>query len=163
MALFVALGGTALAAATIGSGNIRNDAVLSRHIKDGAVKNPDLGANSVGTGKVIDGSLLAQGFKAGQLPKGDKGDPCLSSDPACKGPKGDKGNSCLSSDPACKGPKGDTGARGPSDAFTNYGSVHTISMEVRKRLRASRFLPVTTRSRRASHSTRRTRMANRLP
>jgi hypothetical protein len=127
LALFVALGGTTYAAATIGSGNIKNDAVLSRHIKDGAVKNPDLGANSVGTGKVIDGSLLAQDFKAGQLPKGDKGNPCLSSDPACKGPKGDNGNPCLSSDPACKGPKGDTGARGPSDAFTNYGSAHTIS------------------------------------
>jgi hypothetical protein len=119
IAFFIAVaGGSAYAAATIGASNIKNDAVRSRHIKDGEVKNPDLAANSVGTGKVIDGSLLAQDFKAGQLPKGD---PCLSSDPACKGPKGDP---CLSSDPACKGPKGDPG---PSNAFTNYGANTTIS------------------------------------
>jgi hypothetical protein len=67
LALFVALGGSAYAAATIGPANIQNDAVRSRHIKDGQVKNPDLAANSVGTGKVIDGSLLKQDFKAGQL------------------------------------------------------------------------------------------------
>jgi hypothetical protein len=57
LALFVALGGSAYAAATIGPSNIKNDAVRSRHIKDGAVKNPDLGANSVGTGKVLDNTL----------------------------------------------------------------------------------------------------------
>jgi hypothetical protein len=57
LALFVALGGTTYAAATIGSNSIKNNAVLSRHIKDGEVKNPDLGANSVGGGKVIDNSL----------------------------------------------------------------------------------------------------------
>src|SRR5215212_7347782 len=94
LALFVALGGTTYAAATIGPSNIKNDAVLTRHIKTGAVQNPDLGANSIGSGKVIDGSLLRQDFGAGQLPSGppgDKGDPCLASDPNCKGPKGDKG------------------------------------------------------------------------
>jgi hypothetical protein len=91
LALFVALGGTAYAAATIGPNNIQNDAVRSRHIKDGAVTNAKLAANAVGTGKVIDGSLLKRDFKAGQLPSGPKGNPCLSSDPNCKGPKGDTG------------------------------------------------------------------------
>jgi hypothetical protein len=71
IAFFIAVaGGSAYAAATIGSGDIKNDAVRSRHIKNGEVKNPDLGANSVGTGKVIDGSLLKQDFKAAQLPLG---------------------------------------------------------------------------------------------
>jgi hypothetical protein len=68
LALFVALSGTAYAAATIGPAQIKNDAVRSRHVKDGAVKNPDLGANSVGTGKVLNGTLLKQDFKAGQIP-----------------------------------------------------------------------------------------------
>ena len=68
LALFVALGGTAYAAATIGPGQIKNDAVRSRHIDNGEVKNADLGANSVGTGKVLNGSLLKQDFKAGQIP-----------------------------------------------------------------------------------------------
>jgi hypothetical protein len=80
LALFVALGGTAYAAATIGSSDIQNNAVRSRHIKDGEVKNHDLAANSVGTGKVIDGSLLKQDFKAGQLPKGDPGPGALQFD-----------------------------------------------------------------------------------
>ena len=43
LALFVALGGGAYAAVTIGPSNIQNDAVRSRHIKDGEVKNADLG------------------------------------------------------------------------------------------------------------------------
>jgi hypothetical protein len=73
IAFFVVVaGGSAYAAATIGSSDIKNNAVLSRHIKDGAVKNADLGASSVGTGKVIDGSLLAQDLKPGQLPQGAK-------------------------------------------------------------------------------------------
>ncbi len=67
LALFLALGGGAYAAATVGSGDIKNNAVLSRHIKDGEVKKSDLAANSVGSGKVIDGSLLRRDFKPGQL------------------------------------------------------------------------------------------------
>jgi hypothetical protein len=63
LALFVALGGTTYAAATIGPNNIKNDAVLSRHIKDGQVTNADLGANSVGPGKVVDGSLTGADVK----------------------------------------------------------------------------------------------------
>jgi hypothetical protein len=76
IAFFIAVaGGSAYAATTIGASNIKNDAVRSRHIKDGAVKSPDLAANSVGTGKVTDGSLLAQDFNAGDLPKGHDGAP----------------------------------------------------------------------------------------
>ena len=67
LALFVALGGTTYAAATIGSGDIKNNAVLSRHIKDGAVKNHDLAANSVGTGKVIDNTLTGADIKESTL------------------------------------------------------------------------------------------------
>src|SRR5438067_4022237 len=47
LALFVALGGTTYAAATIGSNEIKTNAVLSRHIKNGQVKTNDLGDNSV--------------------------------------------------------------------------------------------------------------------
>jgi hypothetical protein len=42
LALFVALGGTTYAAATVGAGNIKNNAVRSRHIKDGQVNREDL-------------------------------------------------------------------------------------------------------------------------
>jgi hypothetical protein len=64
LALFLAVGGTTYAAATIGPGDIKDNAVRSNHIKDGEVKNQDLGANSIGSGKVVDGSLLAQDFHA---------------------------------------------------------------------------------------------------
>jgi hypothetical protein len=67
LALFVALGGSAYAAATIGPSNIQNDAVRSRHIKNGQVKNPDLAANSVGSGKVIDNSLTGADIKESTL------------------------------------------------------------------------------------------------
>jgi hypothetical protein len=73
LALFVALGGSTYAAATIGADSIKDNAVHSNHIADGQVKNADLAAGSIGTGKVIDGSLLAQDFKAGQLPGGPAG------------------------------------------------------------------------------------------
>ena len=68
--LVAVAGGSAYAAATIGSGDIKNDAVLSRHIKDGQVKASDLAPSSIGSGKVFDGSLLAQDVKPGQLPTG---------------------------------------------------------------------------------------------
>jgi hypothetical protein len=82
LALFVAMGGTSYAAF-----KLPNNSVGSKQIK----------ANAVNSSKVASGSLLKGDFKAGQLPagpqglKGDKGDPCLASDPNCKGPKGDAG------------------------------------------------------------------------
>jgi hypothetical protein len=45
--LFLLLGGGAWAAATIGSHDIKKNAVRSRHIKNGAVKAPDLGPISL--------------------------------------------------------------------------------------------------------------------
>jgi hypothetical protein len=104
VALFVALGGTGYAVV-----KLPKNSVGSEQIK----------ANAVRSSEVSNGSLLARDFKAGELPAGapglpgGKGDPCLASDPNCKGPKGDKGDPCLASDPNCKGPKGDTGEPGP--------------------------------------------------
>ena len=56
-ALFVAFTGTAWAAATVGSGDIKNDAVRSRHIKQGQVKAQDLHVDSVSSDKIADGSI----------------------------------------------------------------------------------------------------------
>ena len=85
IALFIAVaGGTAYASATIGAGNIKSGAVGSRQIKNLAVRNVDLAPNSVGSSNVSDGSLLAQDFKAGELPqgpKGEKGDQGVKGDP----------------------------------------------------------------------------------
>jgi hypothetical protein len=70
IALFVALGGTSVAAVTLAK-----NSVLSKHIKNGQVKTADLGASAVNSAKVGDGSLLAQDFAAGQLAAGPAGPP----------------------------------------------------------------------------------------
>lgn len=78
IALFVALGGTSYAAVnlpkgSVGTAQLKNSAVTAQKVK----------ANAIGSGKVRDGSLLAQDFKAGQLPAGPTG-------PA--GPQGPQGS-----------------------------------------------------------------------
>jgi hypothetical protein len=79
LALGVALGGTSYAAITL-----PKNSVTSKQIKNGQVKGKDIGKNAVTSRKVKDFSLLAQDFKADQLPAGPKGD---------KGDKGDLGPS----------------------------------------------------------------------
>jgi hypothetical protein len=68
LALFVALSGTAYSASELG-----RNAVRSRHIKNGAVKNQDLADNAVTSPKVENGSLLAADFAPGQLAAGQSG------------------------------------------------------------------------------------------
>ena len=89
IALFVALGGTGYAAL-----RLPKNSVGSKQIK----------RNAVSSSKVADGSLLAGDFKAGQLPAGKQGP---------QGSPGAKGDPCAPTEPACKGPKGDSGDRGP--------------------------------------------------
>jgi hypothetical protein len=58
VALFIALGGSTYAAATIGAGDVKNDAIRSRHIKTDAVKSGAIKANQVKSAEVADGSLV---------------------------------------------------------------------------------------------------------
>jgi hypothetical protein len=98
LALFAALGlGTAYAADKIGSKDIAKNAIKSKHIKAGNVKNADLAPGAVDSAKVADSSLLTKDFAAGQLPRGPQGD---------QGPRGQMGDACLPSTPACVGPPG---------------------------------------------------------
>jgi hypothetical protein len=80
MALVVALGGSAYAANT----------VRSKDIKNGEVQRVDLANNAVTSGKVRNGTLLSKDFKRGQIPAGQKGAPGA---PGATGPKGDTGPS----------------------------------------------------------------------
>lgn len=65
VALFVALGGTALA--------LTKNTVGSKQLKPGAVKAPDLAKNAVTSQKVKNGSLQSGDFAPGQLPAGAQG------------------------------------------------------------------------------------------
>lgn len=58
IALAVALSGTAYAAATIGAGDIRNDAVRNRHIQDNAVRSAHIKASQVSSSEVKNGALV---------------------------------------------------------------------------------------------------------
>jgi hypothetical protein len=68
LALTIALGGTSYAAVTL-----PHNIVGSAQIKPRAVKNSDLGSNSVTSGKVKNRSLFAVDFKLGQIPAGPTG------------------------------------------------------------------------------------------
>jgi hypothetical protein len=76
-AVFIALGGSAIAI-----NKIKANSVGSKQIKAKAVKNSDLAGNAVTSPKVANGSLLSEDFGAGQLPRGATG-------PA--GPQGQQG------------------------------------------------------------------------
>src|SRR4051794_8547015 len=59
IALFIALaGGTAYAANTIGSSDIIDESIQSVDIKNGEVKNPDLGTNSVTSSRIATGNVF---------------------------------------------------------------------------------------------------------
>jgi hypothetical protein len=92
IALFVALGGTGVAAISLSK-----NSVGPQQIKKDAVRASEIKSRAVGTSEVRNGALLAEDFKPGQLPAGAKGD------------KGDKG---------LKGDKGDTGDTGSFDPVT---------------------------------------------
>jgi hypothetical protein len=78
MALVVALSGSAYAANTIRSSDIKN----------GQVKRVDLANNAVTSGKVRNGALLRKDFKSGQIPAGPRG---ATGATGANGPKGDAG------------------------------------------------------------------------
>jgi hypothetical protein len=75
LALAIAAGGTSWGTALIHSANIANNAVLSRHIKDGEVKTADLGSHAVTSAKlashaVNSSALAAKGVGTAALADG---------------------------------------------------------------------------------------------
>jgi hypothetical protein len=82
-AVFIALGGSALAI-----NKIKANSVGSKQLKTGAVKNADLADNSVTSPKVADGSLLGVDFKSGELPAGAQG---IAGPTGPQGPQGQQG------------------------------------------------------------------------
>jgi hypothetical protein len=101
LALFVALGGTSYAAAKLPA-----NSVGTKQIKK----------NAVSSTKVKDGSLKAADFAAGQLPAGAQG---AKGDPGAAGSKGDTGAAGVKGDTGDTGPAGPTyGAEGSVDPGT---------------------------------------------
>jgi hypothetical protein len=92
VAVVVALGGGAYAATTLPKNSVK-----SKQIANGQVKGADIAANAVNSAKVADFSLLAQDFRAGQLPAGPAGPQ------GAQGPQGPQG------EPGADGQPGEDG------------------------------------------------------
>ena len=83
LALFVALGGTSYAAATISSADVQNGSLTGADVKNESLKSGDvdngsltgsyLKNGSVKSSDIGNASLLAADFKAGELPAGPQG------------------------------------------------------------------------------------------
>ncbi len=70
-ALFVALGGTALAVSQIGTNQIKNGAVTTSKLHAKAVTNGKLGKNAVGNGKIANNAVTGSKVKDGSLTSAD--------------------------------------------------------------------------------------------
>ncbi|MGH2841471.1 MAG: hypothetical protein ACRDKY_11685 [Solirubrobacteraceae bacterium] len=73
VALVAALGGTSYAAATITSGNIKNNTIKSIDVKNSSLRGIDVKNSSLTGADVRNESLLAKDFKKGELPAGPPG------------------------------------------------------------------------------------------
>ena len=101
IALLVALGGTSYATVV----SVPRNSVGTPELKRNAVTSAKLAPNAVQTAHVRTGTLLAEDFRAGQIPAGPKGD---------KGDKGEKGDA---------GPPGPTW--GDAKGFGTGGGTYT--------------------------------------
>src|SRR5687767_8073044 len=70
LALFVALGGTVYAAATIGPSDIKRNAVRAKHIKSGNVKRADVANNAVNAAKIAPSSAGSSEIAPGAVTAG---------------------------------------------------------------------------------------------
>jgi hypothetical protein len=113
LALFVALGGSAYAAGLITGDDIAKNAIAKKHIK----------ADAVRSGKVKDRSLLAEDFKAGQLPAGATGPQGPQGLAGAKGDKGDAGDAGAAGAAGAKGDKGDKGDEGENGEDLTHTST----------------------------------------
>lgn len=82
---------------SVGTLELRDNAVVSAKIRNGSVTGLDIQKRTLTGAHVKPGTLVASNFRAGQLPAGPKGE---KGDKGDKGQKGDKGD---------KGPNGDPG------------------------------------------------------
>lgn len=112
LALFVALGGTSYAVATIDGRDVKNGSLSGRDIRDSSLKGKD----------VKNESLKAADFKEGQLPAGPQGPP------GAAGPKGDPGEQGPQGVPGEQGPVGPQGPAGPTaSAYGDNNSILSLS------------------------------------
>jgi hypothetical protein len=118
--LFIVLGGSAYAAAsitgkeikdnTVTSADIKNRSLVAADFKPGQITSAGGGAQGTPGAK---GEPGAAGPAGPQGPKGEAGAPGQNGAPGEQGPKGDSGEAGPEGEPGIQGPKGDPGIQGP--------------------------------------------------
>jgi hypothetical protein len=111
IALIVAMGGTTFAAVRIGTKQIKDNAITSPKIRNGAVRNIDLARNSIVTAKIVAGAVTGLQIKDASVGNADLGNDSVS---GAKVRAGAIGNSDLATD-AVTTAKLRAGAVGNSD------------------------------------------------
>jgi hypothetical protein len=79
LALFLALGGTAYAAGTIGSGAIIDNSIRSEDIRNGAVKSIDVSNGTIASGDILDGTVASGDILDDTIVSGDISDDTVAS------------------------------------------------------------------------------------
>jgi Collagen triple helix repeat (20 copies) len=129
LALFVALGGTSFAAATV---------ITGKNVKNSSLTGADVKNSSLTGGDVKDKSLTTSDFNGSvQGPKGDTG---------LQGPKGDIGAKGDTGTKGDTGATGDTGAPGAAGTAVAYATVEpdgTVDPQKSKNITAANIDPDT--------------------
>jgi hypothetical protein len=119
LALFVALGGGAYAAATIDSGDVVNASLTGRDVKNQSIRSADVSG------------LRRVDFARGQLPRATAGPPGLPGLPGAPGPKGDTGPQGPSGAPGAAATVDAPGARAEAPSATlNPSNDNTMNLTV---------------------------------
>lgn len=121
--LFVLLGGSALAAASLTGADIVDGSLTGVDIRNETVRSADVTNASLTSVDVMDRSLRAIDFGSGQLPPGATG-PSGAIGPA--GPAGAPGTTGTQGETGAPGPPGPSGATGPMGAPGVDGSVGAV-------------------------------------
>ena len=133
LALFVALGGSAYAAATVTGSNIKDGTVTGRDVKNRSLGTSKLSASAVS-------SLAGQPGATG--PQGEKGAPGPGGPQGPAGPKGEKGDPGapgaigLTGAQGAQGPVGPQGARGVS-GWTHRTGVASVASGDQRSIQAN--------------------------
>ncbi len=112
IALFVAMGGTSIAAVT-----------LARN----SVKGAHIAPNAINSAKVKDRALLAEDFAPGQLPRGRKGEPGATGAPGTPGTPGTDGAPGAPGSPAASWVTGNLSAAIPAHAAASGANASNFS------------------------------------
>jgi hypothetical protein len=128
---------TALVVAVFGSTPLGH-AAARMVLPSNSVGTTQIKSNAVTGLKVKDGTLLAGDFKAGQLPAGLQGQKGEKGDAGAAGPKGDNGAGGATGpqgpagDPGAQGPKGDKGDKGDAGSAGAPGPAAGATAVIRR-------------------------------